>query len=318
MRLHTLAALVLGFAGSALCCFAEVDPGLLALVPPDSQLVIGANVVASRNSDLGQYLSSQFQSSDKGLERFIAETGFDPKRDLDSVVFAGRAGASGKQNTAGLLLVRGTFDQARIRNAALAKGVGIENFSGVEVFLPGNERGGNAFAFLRTDVFVTGSLADLQQVVARRSTVRALDPQLRQLIATAGSENDIWFASTAPVSRLASRLQPELSGPMAGSQSLEAVTSASGGLKFGSSVEVMLDAVARSEKDASALADVVRFGASMLQMRGQSDSKSIQLVTALTQMLVSVNGRNLHVSLSLPETMLEQFAAIRERRHIRR
>ncbi len=315
MTIKMLRTLVLCSLSSAVCSFAAVDSGLLGLVPPDSQFVIGINVEASRNSDFGQYLSTRLNAGAKGFEQLNNLTGFDPRRDLQSVVFAGVTNPSGQQNLQGVLLARGTFDQNRITSAALAKGAVVQNFSGVDFYLHGNGNGRNGFAFLDTDVFATGSLAELQQAVANRPA--RLDPKLQQLITQAAADNDMWFASTVPASQFAKHLQSELgqSAP-AGSQTIQAISSASGGVRFGSNIQLTLDAVARSEKDASSLADVIRFGASMLQMKGQSDPQTALLASALNQMILSANGQNVHLALSIPEATVEQLADARPHRHV--
>jgi hypothetical protein len=316
MIFRTLGAAIICSLSAAVCSFAAVDTGLLALIPENSQFVVGINVLASRNSDLGQYLSTRFSGEAKGFEQLTAETGFDPRRDLASVVFAGAPGPSGKQDGSGLVLARGTFDQARIRTAALAKGIVVQPFSGVDFYLQGTGNGKHAFAFLANDVFATGSIAELRQAVANRFTAATLNPQLQQLISQVAGENDIWFASTVPASRFASHFHPEMDQSAGGSEALQAVSAASGGVQFGSSVQITLDAVARSDKDATALADVLRFGASLIQMKGQSDrNNAAQVAAALNQMLVSTNGQTVHLSLSIPETTLEQLAEIRPQRH---
>src|SRR5947209_3548719 len=136
MMFRALGASILCSLGAAVCSFAAVDNGLLALVPESSQVVVGINVLASRDSDLGQYLSTRFNAEANGLERLSTETGFDPRRDLESVVFAGAPGTVGKHGS-GLVLARGTFDQDKIRSAALAKGAVVESFSGVDFYLQG-------------------------------------------------------------------------------------------------------------------------------------------------------------------------------------
>jgi len=135
MIFRTVGEAILCSLSAAVCCFGAVDNGLLALVPENSQFVVGINVVASRNSDLGQYLSTRLNAEAKGLEQLTAETGFDPRRDLYSLVFAGAPGTTGNQHGSGLLLARGTFDQNKIRSAALAKGAVVQTFSGVDLYI---------------------------------------------------------------------------------------------------------------------------------------------------------------------------------------
>jgi len=303
--------------GSAVCSFGAVDNGLLALVPQNSQFVIGINVIAARDSEFGRYITARFNAHEKGLEQLDAATGFDPRRDLESVVFAGIPDSTGKPHMPGVLLARGTFNQSKIRTAALAKGAVVQNFSGVDFFLPGNGRGKKAFAFFDTNVFATGSISDLQQLAANRLAPVTLDPTLQNLITHAGTEGDIWFASTVPASQLSRHLQPVLpqsAGPA--SEVVQRISSASGGVKFGTNIQLAVDAIAQSDKDASSLVDVVRFLGSMVQMKSQSDPRAALFGSALNQLIVSAKGQNVHLSLSVPETTIEQLADLRSQQNL--
>ncbi|MFL6448582.1 MAG: hypothetical protein ACJ746_12950 [Bryobacteraceae bacterium] len=315
MMFRTLGSAILCSLSAAVCSFAAADNGLLSLVPDNSPFVVGIDILASRSSDLGRYLTNRFSGDAKGFEQLTAETGFDPRRDLASVVFAGTPAIAGSQYSSGLVLARGVFDQNKIRSAALAKGAVVQSVSGVDFYVQRGAQSKHAFAFLANDVFATGSLSELRHAVANRLTPATLDPQLNQLISRVASDNDVWFASTLPLSRFTSHLHPDLDQSVGDSQTLQAVSAASGGLRFGSSVQLTLDAVARSDKDASALADVLRFVATLLEANGQSDNNDALLASALNQMLVSASGPNVHLSLSIPEATLEQLAEIRPQRH---
>ncbi len=307
MTIRTVGAVVATFFSAAVCSFAAADSGLLALVPGDSQFVAGINVTSSRNSELGQYLSTRFNGRAGGLEQLTAETGFDPKRDLESIIYAGVSSVTGRHDASMVVLARGTFDQGKIRSAALAKGAVVQSFSGVDLYTQGAASQKNGFAFVENNVFATGSIAELQKVVANRSTPAPISPQLQQLISQAGTGNDVWFASAVPASRIPMPLHPGADDSVRESRMLQTISAASGGVRFGSSVEITVDAVAQSEKDASSLADVIRFGASLLQSKGQSDPNSALLASALNQMLVTASGQNVHFSLSMPESALEQL-----------
>ena len=65
---------------------------------------------ARRNSEFGQYLLSKAQNEDAHFQEMIDATGFDPRRDLQSVLFAsGGDSATGKPATFAIL-ARGNFD----------------------------------------------------------------------------------------------------------------------------------------------------------------------------------------------------------------
>jgi hypothetical protein len=83
--------------------------------------------------------------------------------------------------------------------------------------------------------------------------------------------------------------------------SMESVT---GGVRFGANVEVMAEAIMRSEKDATAMVDVVRFLAGMLQMNTQ-DRRAAEFAGLLDKMELKSSGNQFRLSLMIPESTLE-------------
>jgi hypothetical protein len=304
------AALIYPFA-AALCSFASVDAGLLALVPTNSQVVVGINVETARNSDFGRYFIDKMNidnSGRHGVEELIEQTGFDLRRDLQSLMFANTTLAKHGNPSDFLVLARGTFDQAKIRSAALAKGGIVQSYRGVDMYLSKGPHQDNGFAFLDSGVFIAGAPATLQGVITNRAATSTLNPQLQQLISQASGENDIWFASSTSPSFFGNHFSPDMEKSMGGAQAVQSIVASSGGVRFGSAVQVTIDAIARSDKDATALADVVRFAASMVQMKAQSDSKANILSASLSQLSVSTSGPSVHLVVAVPETSLEQSA----------
>jgi hypothetical protein len=86
------------------------------------------------------------------------------------------------------------------------------------------------------------------------------------------------------------------------------VLAGSGGLKFSANgATITAQAVARSEKDASALADVVRFFTNIVQSNRASNPQTEQFATVLDNMQVSVDGAYMNLLLTIPEATLEQM-----------
>src|SRR5690242_6047245 len=80
-----------------LLCFAAVPPlavaqsgsiDLLSFAMPDAKIVAGAHVDAAISSALGQHVLSQMQSDNAALQKFIQDTGVDPRTDVTEIVFA--------------------------------------------------------------------------------------------------------------------------------------------------------------------------------------------------------------------------------------
>jgi hypothetical protein len=306
-RLLSLSILA-GFG--SLCSWAGIDSGLLALVPSDVHAIASIDVTKSRNSEFGQYLLAKQRMDDQGFQEMIAQTGFDPRRDLQHLLLASvRAANNDGRHSSFAVIARGTFDEQRIAAAAIAKGAKIQNYQGVRVFVNGANTRQTAFAFLDTGVAAMADLPVLEQIIANRTTPVALNSDLQSRIEAVGSENDAWFVSLDHGGDLAEHILEE-AGPQA--QAIQSVTQSSGGIRFGQTIEASLQATARSPQDANALADVIRFLASMIQMR-QDDPRAAILAPALNSMALSTTGNTVHVSLSIPEKSLEQLAELRPR-----
>src|ERR1700761_1240408 len=126
MKYKSISQSVLLCAGLAclgsLPAHAAVDQTMLGLVPAETVLLTGIDASTARNSDFGQYLLSRVNSEDQNFQAFTQATGFDPRRDLQSVMFAGFGPRQTHGHSKFAILARGFFDTDRITAAALAKG----------------------------------------------------------------------------------------------------------------------------------------------------------------------------------------------------
>jgi hypothetical protein len=294
-----------------LSLFGAVDPALLALVPPGAKIVSGIQLDQARSSEFGRYLLQQIETAGEPFQQLTEETGFDPRRDLNELLFA-TSGPRSDNNTepAFVILARGSFDQNRIEAKAKAKGAAVENYQGVHLIL--NEHAnhhGAGVAFLDGGIAVMADRASLRQIVTGRATPTVLDPTLQDQILKASAGNDAWFASSLPGSYFARHLEHETSQPMQHAQALQSILESSGGVHFGDVVEFSFDASTRSPQDAVALADVLRFGASMVQTQRQNDPRAAIVASAIDKMSVTNSGPTLHATFSMTEKELEELVA---------
>lgn len=312
----------------SLTAFASVDNGLLALVPANATIVGSVDFTRARNSEFGQYLLTKSQAGDAHFQEMIEETGFDPRRDLQDVVFASagpRAGSEdGRRQGSFAILARGTFDQERIEATAKTKGAVVQVFQGVELIVNKSSGEPTALAFPDTGVAVLADLTTLRQIIANRGTPTVLDPALQTKIDAVGSRNDLWFASLTGGGFLArhirqeSRQEGETQPLQQQAQVLKGVTQSSGGIRLGAVNEITFDAITRTPQDATSLADIVRFLASMVQMQREKDARAGIVASSLDGMQLETSGNTMHVTISMPEKSLEQLADLRPRvAHVR-
>jgi hypothetical protein len=302
--------LPLAVLAASFCAYGSVDAGLLALVPSGAKVVGSIDVTTCRDSELGQFLlAKSSQAQDPHFLKLMEETGFDPRRDLQSLVFAGSA-TQGSQS-AFAILARGTFDERRIRAHAQAQGASFETYQGVEMILNLHQGEPTALAFLDVGVAVVADATTLRQIIAGRAAATVLPQALRGRIEALGSADDLWFVSLMSGDFLSKHLGVETGEgePLAQQgKAVQSIIQSSGGVRLGSTINVTFHAITRSPQDANSLADVIHFLASMVQMQRQNDARADLVASSLDSMVVQTEGDAVHFSMSMPEKNAEQLA----------
>jgi len=287
MRNFSFAAAFLGVSS----LLSAADPTLLNLVMPDAQIVAGVNLAKAKTSPFGQFILRQMPE-DGDFAKFINASGFDPRRDLQEVLMATATG----QKT-GLVAARGTFDPQKIAALATADGKHVvSQYNGAQL-LVSTEAGSPALAFFDGTFAVAGDLVSVKAAIDRRKSHNSVSPQLAAKVAMYGAA-DAWTVSLMPLGGLGQKPNAAVPGPLNGifqGDLLKKVSETSGGVTFTGEL------VADSDKDATALGDVVKFLASMIQTNGADPA-----VTTLVQSLdVSTQGNVLKLALAIPEAQLE-------------
>jgi hypothetical protein len=263
------------------------DAGLLSLAMPDARAMGGINVEQVRLSPFGQYLMAQIVEQDVGLEALINATGFDPRRDLREILVVWNSEAGGKS---GVMMARGTFDVARIVEAALSQGQKVETYKGVEIV--GDPKG--ALAFVDSTLVVSGPGVSLRAAIDRRSAAVGIGADLAAQVNQLSTTEDAWFVTLVPPAHL-----QEVGA------TLNKVQQGSGGVKFGANVVLTAQTISQTDKDAAALAETVKMLAGMAQMsapKGWAASGA----ALLQNMSVAASGATTTLSLSVPEQQVEQ------------
>ncbi len=297
-----------GMLAGGLSALASVDNGLIALIPANASLVAGIDVTQCKNSQFGQYLLTKSQADDAHFEEFMTQTGFDPRQDLENVVVASMGDGAGKRSSF-VILARGSFNQDKITALAVSKGAVANEYKGVSLLVSKEHGQQTALAFPDPNIAVMGDVASVQQVVQNLSAPADLSLDLTNRIDSAATANDAWFVSTTGAGMFSKQFSATTGTQMNGQmQALQAIHSASGGVKFGTTVAVSLDAGTRSAQDATSLADVFRFLASMVQMQRQQNPQAAVLASAMDNMQLQTDGQTLHIGFSVSEKNLEQMA----------
>jgi hypothetical protein len=305
MKLIRLA--VLSFTLAATSAMAAIDPALLSLVMPDAKILSGIQVSPSLKSQFGQFVLSQMNTDDQDLRKLIEETGFDPRRDLQEILVA-TTGQPGSVSGV-LVLGKGVFNPGRISQTAKAHNSRSTTYKGIELLMSPDTASKGAFAFLDANTAVFGDEPLVRAAIDRRiSGATALSGNLLNKAKDVASKNHAWFVTLTPLSEfLNGRVADQgLNDAMQGNL-LQAVTQASGGVSFNAGSIIMSgEAVMRSDKDALALQDVMKFLAGVVQLNRDQPGAN-KAASLLDNTKFATEGNVLRLTMTLPEDLVEKL-----------
>lgn len=163
---------------------ARMDPALAPLVPAQATLAVGLRLDKLKDSPF--YKTYVEGRKIEALEKFVAETGVDPRRDLWELLYT----SDGKTN---LLFVRGKFGGAFGQEPRFPKaGVERRNYKGYYI-LGADEYG---VTFMNTGVAIAGRVADLRQVIDTRDTNTGPSAKLTELVKRIPATSQAWMVAT--------------------------------------------------------------------------------------------------------------------------
>jgi len=312
MNPRTVTAASLATVVAAILPARAADTQLLNLVMPDAVVVAGANVTQAEMSQFGQFVLQQIQANDTGLQKLIAASGFNPTQDVTETL----AASNGTANT-GLLLALGTFDPAKIAAAATAHNGVLETYGTFTIIEGPDKHFGLAFPSSSTipsgSIAVAGDVADVKAALDRVSAPSILPTALTMQISQWSGSQDAWAISTVPLSTFhqsAVKREPEGKPTPAtipglnGQGVFQAIQSAAGGVKLGTNDVITAQAQADNAQDAQSMADALKLLASLAQLQASNNPALAALAQSLQ---ASASGTTLNVTLSIPETTLEQL-----------
>jgi hypothetical protein len=294
MKLHNLVLI----AAATVAPMLAVDADLLKYAGSDAKEIAGVYVSRVIASPLGLFAQSRIGQDDAAFSKFIAATGFDPRRDLVELI-AFSQGGQGKKP--GMVAARGRFDAALLGSALVEKGMKRATYSGIDTY---EGTSGAIIAFPEPGIIVAGDSALVKPALDRRAKPSELDTSLAAKVNLAGSRNDVWFVATGQQGLKFGKMQlPD--------DALEVI---SGGLTLGSTVELNAEAIMKTEKDAQALAQLIQFITAMGQMQGDRNPAMTPLLSLLQTAKSTVQGNTVQFSVTAPQSDLEKLFAAPLRR----
>jgi len=295
---------------------------LINFAPSDTQILAGGNVASAKNSPFGQFVLSHMQLGGSQFQKFISETGFDPRTDLTEGLIASTG--IPKSSTRMLVAAHGSFSlaMATVEGALVNDGATINHLPGVDVIQLPSATGDHAPPPNCIAFFTDGATAlagDCSIVEAGAQSKGAAPSAPPALVAKAEQwkkQDDVWFTSIVPLTQFLGGM-PKI-GPLSGianTDVFKAIQQTTGGVKFtistaqGPGIQISGEAVMDSAQNATSLLNVINFLESMIKM-AQPGGPGIgigSIVTVLSTLQASAAGNVVSVNLTIPETTLEQF-----------
>lgn len=269
------------------------DAQLLTLLAPEAKILGGVQADRVKASQFGQYLLQNLTADDANFQRFIQETGFDPRYDVSEILFAT---LPSKGADRGIVAVRGNFQPGRLAETARKYGSVATQYKGVELFT--GQKGSEAMAVLDQRTAVFGHTDWVKAAIDRRGTQTTLSPALVTQMQQLSAAHDMWFYSNY-------KIEVEEDEKQQMPIRLESIEQLWGGLKFADVVTLKVDALARSAEDAQSLVDVVKFG--LVLIRGNAKEMPAQVKTMLDSAQLTAAGTKASLTMSIPERQLEQL-----------
>jgi hypothetical protein len=292
--------------------FFAADETMLRLVPPDATSLAGADIERVKNSALATLYFDLLQQGGKDMERFAAASGFDPQRDIQEVIVASpmfqRRSAS--MGASDVFIVRGAFDENRIIGTASVFGGIPSIYRGVKVLTPPK---GQSFEIAFLGNIAVGAAPLPLRAAIDRHIAKAPLGEAALRAQSASRRYDAWGISGA-LGQLGFLPPHSRQGGSPATNTLSAIESVTAGLRFGDLVSVSAEAIARTEKDATALVDLYRMAAMMMQ--SQQHEKAAEFGKVLESVSASTEGKTARFSASVPAEFIEKWFRPRQRRGV--
>lgn len=229
------------------------DLPLLSLIPDDAGSLVGFDVARVLSSPFGRRILSRMQSDDPRL-KMLFKLGFDPARDLRHVVISG--GGGGRS----LLAASGKFDSKKLLQGLAGElatsSLKPTSYDGIEMMTGAD---GNGMALPDNSTLLLGHEQSIRSALDRRKGKGGRRPS--QLVAKSEqwmSGYDLWFASAGPNNDFTGRVGERATGGVINGELLKGFDRTYGGLRFSDSLEVGVETVAKSQKDASTMVNALR------------------------------------------------------------
>jgi hypothetical protein len=277
-------------------------PSEYAYVPISATAVAYADVRHIMDSEFRQKLRAALPDDKaKAKADFLAETGIDIERDIDTVV----AGLTPEAVAGGgpVILLRGRFDAARLEQAAVKHGATAEEYKGKRLLRAPDGHGETqpGMALLEPGLVALGSIDRIKQSIdaaERRENITS-NAELMKLITEVDRSSDAWVTGRLE------NMPGHQGWPDSVKDQLGAIQWFALSAGVDRAVTARLRAEARDAKAADDLRGVVNGAISMARMMAGKDAKFSGLLDSIQ---ATGSGTAMEVSFTVPPDMIDLMA----------
>ncbi|HEX5475960.1 MAG TPA: hypothetical protein VFX12_14975 [Vicinamibacterales bacterium] len=285
----------------------RTGPSELSYVPADASVVAFANVRQVMDSQLRQKIRQAVPQHDQGQKEFQQATGIDIEHDIDYVVAA--VTSSAPDDASGLVVARGRFNDAQLEGFAHDHGGVTEEYRGkrlvsvsdVHMHHPGMSESPDAshgnhritLAFLEPGLVGIGSERAIRSSIDAEMSAHSItsNGDIMDLVSDIERGNTCWAVGRFDAIANRARLPEQVSREIPDIKTFAVMSHIDGGISG------TLRAVAKDEKAAENLRDVVRGFLALGRMQAQSDPK---LNAMLQSLQLAGTGTTVSLSFSVP------------------
>jgi hypothetical protein len=305
LRLNLLVAVALATAAFSSSAWAGNGQSLLQYVPANSAVVFNIDLDQVRSLPLYQMIWGM-ATADPEVQGMLTEiqtaTGFDPNRDLGSVVFA----IPGGEDERFAVLIEGTFDPTRIATFLAtmpATEMASDTYGTYTRYHNPSETGSDKpfFSFVGANIVAFGTEAELNAVLDIAAGTGAnvtTNATLNNVISLTDMSGLFWFAMT---------VTPEMAAQMADSP-VAGMTSARGGASYNAGLNANYTVGCA---DATAATNLATFlNDQIAQARTSPELTAMGLGAVLDGVTIAASGTDVTIAATIPEATINQIIGI--------
>jgi hypothetical protein len=266
-----------------------VDPALMSLVPPDTKLLVGANLESLRKSEIyQQHFATEFAAQ---LDNFTRQTGLDPRKDIWEIL----ASSDGKST---VVMARGKFTVGELEPQLDKQGAQKTKYKSYTLY--GDDR--NAGVFMNSSTALAGQVSAIKAILDRRDQASAPPPTLVALTEEIPRGTQVWAVFQGNF----------LTVPFEEGSNLGNINRILGGLNSGlvyanmsNGFDFSATGNALNEKGAQEIHDALRALLGLLRLNTRNEQK--ELLEIYDAVDIKMSARTVKMTAHIKQDLVEQL-----------